>query len=95
MRYRIFWTTLALKDLEEMRNYIQQDNPDAAKREAERIRKSVERLVHFPRRGRQLMSVSSVRELLSGNYRIFYRVISSQIQIARVYHMKRRPIFIS
>ena len=86
---KIGWTSLSLKDLLEIKTYIQRDNPKAAKREAQRIRKSVDRLARFPESGRKSKDIPFVRELISGNYRLFYRMHNSQIEILRVYHGKR------
>lgn len=89
MPRKIRWTSLALKDLIEIKEFIQRDNPGAAKREGRRIRKSVERLSRFPESGRKSADIPSVREVITGNYRVFYRIHSSQVEILRVYHGKR------
>lgn len=90
MARKIRWTSLALKDLLEIKEFIQRDNPPAAKREARRIKRSVERLARFPESGRKSPDIPSVREVIAGNYRIFYRTHLSQVEILRIYHGKRR-----
>jgi len=95
VKTKIRWTSLALKDLLEMKSYIQQDNPTAAAKEAAKIIKSTSRLSRFPLSGRLLQTIPTLREIISGNYRIFYRVHSNQIEILRVYHGKRKPIDIA
>lgn len=89
MALRIRWTSLALKDLLEVKEYIRRDNPQAAKRTALKIKKSVERLARFPESGKKSEDIPLVREVVSGNYRIFYRLHALRVEILRVYHGKR------
>ena len=89
---RIDWTPLALGDLVEIRDFIHRDKPAAAKKEAFRIQKSVERLAFFPKSGKECQALSGVRQLTSGSYQIFYQVLPSQVVILRIYHGKRRPL---
>lgn len=86
---KIQWTSLALKDLSNIKVYIQKDKPIAAKQEAGRIKKSLERLARFPESGRKSLDILGVREVISGNYRIFYQIRNSKIEILRIYHGKR------
>ena len=85
----IFWTSLALKDLSDIREYIQKDNPRAGRQEAGKIKSSVERLKSFPLSGRPSPDILGVREVVKNPYRIFYRVRSKNIEILRIYHEKR------
>ncbi len=87
--HKLVWSSLALKDLLEIKDYIRRDKPSAAKQEAQGIKIAVERLARFPLSGRKLETMSTVRELVKGNYRIFYRVQASQVDILRIYHGKR------
>ncbi|MBI2981480.1 MAG: type II toxin-antitoxin system RelE/ParE family toxin [Deltaproteobacteria bacterium] len=93
MACRIQWTSLALKDLGEIREFIQRDKPIAAKSEARRIKKSVERLSSFPQSGHFLGKIPSVREIVSGNYHIYYRIHGRQVEILRIYHGRRSIVF--
>ena len=89
---RIGWTPLALNDLVEIRDFIRRDKPEAAKKEATRIQKSVERLAFFPKSGKECQALSGVRQLTTGSYQIFYQALSSQVVILRIYHGKRQPL---
>lgn len=40
----------------------------------------------FPLSGRKL-------EVISGNYHVYYRIVSSRIEILRIYHGKRKGLF--
>lgn len=92
MAAHIFWTPLALKDLSNIREYIQKDNPRASKKEAGKIKVSVERLKRFPLSGRPSPDILGVREIVKNPYRIFYRVRSKNVEILRIYHDKRGPL---
>ncbi len=85
----IQWTSLALEDLLSIREYIQKDKPLAAKETAARIKKTVERLSRFPKSGRILKTIPQIREVIFGNYRIFYRIRKNHVEIFRIYHGKR------
>jgi toxin ParE1/3/4 len=93
VKRRIRWTPLALRDLLEIKDYIHRDKTTAAKAEAERIRRSVERLSAFPESGRKLEAVPGIREVVSGNYHVYYRVRPAGLDILRVYHGKRKGLF--
>jgi len=87
---KIKWTPSALGDLAEIREFIRRDKPGAGKQQAEKIKKSVERLSKFPRSGKPLSSLPQVLEVVAGSYRIFYRIMPTQVEILRVYHGKRQ-----
>jgi len=94
VRRKILWTSLALKDLLEIKEYIHRENPSAAKKEADKIKKATERLSQFPESGRSLKTLPTLREVISGNYHIFYRAEATQVAILRIYHGKRNIPFL-
>lgn len=85
---RVVWTAPALRQLEEIQDYIAEDNPLAAFEIAETIQTSVHgRLLDHPmigRRGR----VKGTRELVVSDtpYIVAYRVQSEEIQILAIKH---------
>jgi len=81
------WTRSAISDLQKIRSYIEQDNPEAASRIGKKIVELVDQLVDFPKSGR-VGRVKGTRELIvSGTpYFIPYRVKDRQIQLLRVLH---------
>jgi toxin ParE1/3/4 len=85
------WTRPALKDLREAGDFIALDNPQAAKRIAERVQEAVEYLLGHPNMGRQ-GRVSGTRELVvSGTpFIVVYRIVVPTIQILRVLHHARK-----
>lgn len=85
------WTRPAIKDIKDAGDFIALDNPQAAKRMADRVQEAVEYLAGHPNMGRP-GRVSGTRELVvSGTpFIVVYRVIASTIQILRILHHARR-----
>lgn len=86
----IIWRRAALNDLEAVREFIAQSNPQAAARVHNAIREAVDRLAqhpHFGRAGR----VEGTRELIIAGapYIVVYRVIENQIRILAIIHTSR------
>ncbi len=82
-------------DLIDIKNYISQDNPTAAKKLISKIKKETNNLAKHPYIGRVIPETKKVhlRELLIGNYRIMYQVTENYINIFAVYegHKLYRP----
>jgi addiction module RelE/StbE family toxin len=92
--HAVEWTAPALRSLLEAVQYVKADNPDVAQRFGKEIKKKVARLARFPNSGRIVpeFPTSGLRELIIGNYRIIYRVVSrkSRVEILTVHHGARR-----
>jgi toxin ParE1/3/4 len=88
---KIFWTRLALQDLQHTWNYIAADNPEAADRMMERIAKAVDDLFSYQKLGR-LGRAKGTRELVvvGTPYVIAYRIKKERIEILAVLHGSRR-----
>jgi len=87
----IKWSQLSAERLTDIVKYISEDNPDAARKLAESILTSVEKLIKFPKSGRIVpeLGVQKYREILVGNYRIIYSIVEDSIQIHTVRHQKQ------
>jgi toxin ParE1/3/4 len=88
---KIRWLDQAVMDLMEIRNFIVQDNPAAAREVSHNIRQAVAILADYPasdRPGR----VPHTRELLIAGtpYILPYRVHSGMVEILRVLHSSRK-----
>jgi len=70
------WSPLVISRLSEVAKYISLDNPVAAQRWVNKVFAQVEKLSEFPGRGRMVPEVGdkTIREIISGNYRIIYRL---------------------
>lgn len=89
---RIKWLNAAKGDLKEIYNFISLDSKKYAKLQVERIRTKTEILKNQSLIGKinEEYNHPSVRELLEGNYRIVYRLVSeSEIHILLVHHSAR------
>jgi len=87
-RHAILWTGPAIEDLRDIREYVNRDNPIAAKRLATRILDGVKRLARLPRSGRIVPELSGLgfREVIVAPYRVVYLIKDRQVVILRVWH---------
>lgn len=88
---QIIWRRRALNDLDAIRNFIAQDNPQAAARVRDTIATSVERLARHPNLGRA-GRVDRTRELTIPRvpYVVVYRVAEDRVRILAVIHTSRQ-----
>jgi len=89
---RVVWTTPALKDAEAIRDYIARDSPRYARLVTERIVAATARLADFPQSGRMVPELRqpALREVIVGRYRVVYRMVAEEVQVAAVVHGARR-----
>ena len=88
---RVKWLRAALVDLDDIADYIAQDNPDAAERIVVAIMSAAGNLEQFPAAGRP-GRVPGTRELVvSGTpYIVPYRVRYHAVQLLRVVYAARK-----
>lgn len=86
------WSIRAVDRMTQIALHIAIERPDAAARWVERVLALVDGLAEQPLRGRRVPESKNpgVRELLFGEYRIFYRVTSGEVEIVNVRHGRRR-----
>jgi toxin ParE1/3/4 len=94
MGFEIRWSPEAARDLDAIEAYIAQDDPEAATRVRNAIVASVSQFSRHPFLGveyRRRRGAPSIRELLSGKYRIFYTVLEEQsrVEVHHVRHARR------
>ncbi|MDF1543339.1 MAG: type II toxin-antitoxin system RelE/ParE family toxin [Anaerosomatales bacterium] len=84
---QVIWTDPALDRVREIAVHIAQDDPDAAERWADKLFYAVEQLATFPDSGRVVpeMGRRTIREIIFGAYRVFYRV-GTGVEILSVRH---------
>lgn len=85
-------TKKALKDLAEIKNYIERDSVYYANKTIADILRRTENLKLFPSMGRYVPEFNSkeMRELIYKSYRILYTFNSKNIYILRVIHHSRK-----
>ena len=89
---QISWTKKSLKDLKAINDYISLDSTFYAKRFISKLIHRVDQLLEFPESGRVVPEKSEpgIRELIEGNYRIFYRLQKEKITILRIHNAARK-----
>ena len=91
---KIIWTQRSLTDLKSIAEYISKDSLRYASLTIERIINVTLLLETNPRIGRmvpEVGKVDTIREIISGNYRIIYKISSPEIiHILTVHHTSRR-----
>ena len=87
----IRFTRRAIKNLDDIREYISRDNPNAAWVVASFIRRSINVLEEWPHHGRATEK-KDVRRLAVANYPyvVYYMVRSNNVLILHVRHSSRR-----
>src|SRR5262249_22125969 len=89
---KIVWSPLALERVDEIVDYVAQENLEAARLLAIELFGAVERLEKFPESGRIVPEINrrNIREIIQGKYRIIYRVEDKQVAILTVRHLRQR-----
>ena len=89
---KVIWTEYAIEDLRLIHEYISKDSKRYADRFIEKLFERVDQLESFPKSGRVVpeFNSDSIREIIEGNYRIVYKISSSQVAIIRVHHAARQ-----
>lgn len=86
------WTDQSLADIENIAGFIAKDSIRYSKIQVQRFIDSTKILKTQPNLGRVVPEVSDdkIRELIQGNYRIIYRVLTSnRIDILTIHHSRR------
>lgn len=88
---KIIWSPFAHQRVNEIADYIANDNLSAAEKWVNSIYDSVKRLKEFPKSGRVVPEVGKqhIREIFFGNYRILYSIKKKAINILTVRHGKQ------
>lgn len=89
---KIIWTDNAITDLHEIGDYIALNSLHFATKTVEYLFESVNILLIYPNSEKVVIDFEndSIRELVRGNYRIVYKIISNQqINILFVHHGAR------
>jgi len=89
---KLVWTELSTEDLKEIFDYIAKDSVRYASITVNKIYNRAQDIIDNPYVGRIVpeINIKVVREVISGNYRIVYKIINEfQVDILRVYHSAR------
>jgi toxin ParE1/3/4 len=86
---KLIWTDQAITDLSDIGEYIGENSEKYAKLTVKKLFERPAILKSFPQAGRIVpeKNEENLRELIEGNYRIMYEIVSAdQINILTVYH---------
>jgi toxin ParE1/3/4 len=86
---KVEWTDKAIADIDSIATYIAQQSPHFANLQVIKFFSRVEQLEEYPKSGKIVPEFNSntIRELIEGNYRIVYRIITkTEVHIIRVHH---------
>lgn len=89
---KLNWTPQSIHDLENIAEFIARDSKRYSIVHIRRIREKARMLKTEPKVGRIVpeVGIEHVRELIFGNYRIIYRIVSSErIDVLTVHHAAR------
>ena len=88
---KVIWTDRALRDLEDIGNYIGQDSQKYAGRTLSKIIAIAYLIEENPYMGRIVPEVNDkfVREFIKGNYRIIFQIRENATFILTVFHSAR------
>lgn len=89
---QIKWLKDAKVDLKEIYDYIALDSKRYAKLQVERIKECTQVLELQPNIGKEISEIQDVkiREIVQGNYRVIYRIMSKkELHILMVHHGAR------
>jgi len=89
---KLVWTELSTDDLKEIFDYIAKDSVRYASITVNKIYNRTQDIIGNPYVGRVVPEINMkfIREVISGNYRIVYKIINEfQVDILRVYHSAR------
>ena len=89
---QISWTNRSIQDLKSIYDYISLDSTFYAARFISKLIKRVDILIEFPESGRMVpeKNTPEIRELIEGNYRIFYRLRKDEVTILRIHNAARK-----
>lgn len=88
---QIVWTRTALRGVLRAYDYLNEFNPEAARRLAAELLAAGDNLERFPHRGRPVPGSTSRELVCISPYIIRYRVERARVIVLRVRHSARRP----
>ena len=92
--FQVIWAKSAIYDLEDIIDYIGQDNPLTAQKLFGQIKDKIESLTYSPQRGRyipelQKQGILSYRELIISPWRMMYRIFEDKVYVLAIIDSRR------
>lgn len=86
----LLWTPEAVRDREDIYDYIEKDNPFAALAFDDLIAERTATLQDFPRVGRDGRVPGTFELVVHGSYLVVYEIVETQVRILNVVHTARQ-----
>ena len=88
---KVNWTQKSRHRLQQLYDYIAEDQPPNAIRFIDQITRRVQVLAEHPRSGKKVSKYQrdDIREIYEGRYRIIYRILPERIDILTIRHSAR------
>ena len=83
---KVLFTHSAQRDLMRLRDFIAEENPQAAGQISGRLVTSTMRLSDQPSMGVDVESLRGIQDLIAGDYIVRYAVLEEEIYILRIWH---------
>ncbi|MDI6870471.1 MAG: type II toxin-antitoxin system RelE/ParE family toxin [Bacillota bacterium] len=87
--YTLVLSDAAVRDLEDIRDYIRRDDPEAASRFVDLIEERLTLLISWPQMGRVWADDTRYRVLVIEDYVVFYLVKLNTVHVRRIIHGAR------
>lgn len=87
----VIWSNTAIKDLDNIVDYIYQDSPTYALAFYSEVKSKARTLIDFPQRGRVVPELQdpTIREIFIHRYRLIYKIEEEKINVATIVHGAR------
>lgn len=90
--WEMIWLDSAVNDLIRLRDFIGENNKEAAKRAAKTIQEATRRLIDYPLIGKPIDDLPNYRDLLikfgAGGYFLRYRIEEKSVFIVHIRHYR-------
>lgn len=86
----LLWTPEAVRDREDIYDYIEEDNPLAALTLDDLIAEKTAVLQDFPRMGRPGIISGTFELVVHSSYMVVYEILETQVRILNIVHTARQ-----
>lgn len=88
---KVIWSPRAVKDINEIAEYIAKDSLLYAKAQTRLFLEQGEKLEDHPYRGRVVpeIGIDNIRQILCGHYRIIYEILGNTVGILTIHQQAR------
>ncbi|WGK63312.1 type II toxin-antitoxin system RelE/ParE family toxin [Halopseudomonas sp. SMJS2] len=86
----LLWTLEAVRDREDIYDYIEEDNPLAALSLDDLISERTAALQDYPRMGRSGRVAGTFELIVHSSYMVVYDIVETQVRILNVVHTARQ-----